>query len=472
MIRRMRKKHITPLPLLLLMLVLAACGRPTPIPIFVTPTPSGPTAVPTIAPLPTETPTLTVTPQPTTPTPAPPTIIPTTGVFGPIIPPDYTLPPTFTPRPTDTPTPGPPTVTPIPLPTLDNSRIGIQIHSRLTDDEWWQMLQRARLHLNVDWIKVQFPWDEMEPDGPGSETEYNRRLERFMQMADGQGLQVLASITKAPEWARPTDQENGPPNDPQTYANFIQGLLNRFGNSIDAIEVWNEPNLRREWNGGTMNGAEYMRLFRPAYETITAWSQQTGHRIQIITAGLAPTIDTEFSADDRAFMREMLAAGLGNYPDVAVGIHPYGWGNAADARCCNPVEGRGWDENERFFFLDNIDAYRQIIVNAGSPTMRMWITEFGWATYDGFNAPPPDGDDFFTYVTEGLQATYTLQAFDIVQNSGAYDFIDVMILWNLNFGTIPDAVSVHRDERAGYSLMRPDGSYRPLYEQLRDILGE
>lgn len=468
----MCKKNLTLFLLLLMMVVLAACGRPTPIPVFVTPTPSGPTAVPTVAVLPSETPTSSVTPQPTTSIPVTPTVTPTPGEFGPIIPPDYTLPPTFTPRPTDTPTAGPPTATPFPAPVLDNSQMGIQIHSQLTDDEWWQMLQRARLHLNLDWIKVQFPWDEMEPDGPGSESEYNRRLERFMQMADGQGLNVMVSITKAPEWARSTNQENGPPNDPQTYANFILSLLNRFGNSIDAIEVWNEPNLRREWNGGTMTGVEYMRLFQPAYETITTWSQQNGHPIQIISAGLAPTVNTETSADDRTFMRQMFAAGLGNYPGVVVGIHPYSWGNAADAHCCNPVEGRGWDENERFFFLDNINAYRRIIVEAGYPNMHMWITEFGWPTYDGFNAPPPDGDAFFNYVTEATQASYTLRAFDIVQNSGNYEFIDVMILWNLNFGTIPDAVSVHRDERAGYSLMRPDGSYRPLYEQLREIMNE
>jgi hypothetical protein len=161
----------------------------------------------------------------------------------------------------------------------------------------------------------------------------------------------------------------------------------------------------------------------------------------------------------------MFQAGLGNYSNVVVGIHPYAWGNAPDARCCNPVEGRGWDDNERFFFLDNIEAYRRIIVNAGYSNMQMWITEFGWGTFDGFGFPPPE--PWLDYLTESQQASYTLRAFDIVQNSGNYNYIGVMILWNLNFGTIPNAAA-QGDERAAYSLMRPDGSYRPLYEILRD----
>ncbi len=472
----MSQKRILLLLCLLTLVALAACARPTPIPVYVTPTPvSGTEAVvePVTAAATDATPggTATVTPSPTASPTLPPGI-----TIGPIVPPEYTLPPTFTPRPTVTPTPGTPTpsatptISPTPLPFIDPARVGIQIHPRVTQDEWRYLLSKAQ-ELGVGWIKVQFEWDLLQPDGPGDESTESQMLELYMQDALMRGFQVMISITRAPDWARSTTEANGPPTDPQALADFIQTILDRdFGRALSAIEIWNEPNLIREWTGAPMTGSEYMRLFRPAYETITRWSSQSGHRIQLITAGLAPTGTSEFSADDRAFLEQMYQAGLANYPDVMVGIHPYGWGNAPDARCCDPVADRGWDDNTRFFFLDNIDAYRQIMRRYGAPpTQQLWITEFGWATYDGlggYPAPQP----FFDYVNEWSQANYTIEALDILQNSGNYNDIGPTILWNLNFALLPGAVSERREEQAGYSLLRPDGSERPVYQILRMAL--
>ena len=83
--------------------------------------------------------------------------------------------------------------------------------------------------------------------------------------------------------------EDGPPQDPQALANFLSGMLTLIGRDVDgqpyvdAIEVWNEPNLRREWRDHAMTGAEYMRYFRPAYSAIRAFSPH----ITIITAAPA-----------------------------------------------------------------------------------------------------------------------------------------------------------------------------------------
>ncbi len=449
--------------LMLMVVLLAACGKPTPIPIFVTPTPSEPTA--TATGMPTLTPTETPTLEALTGTPTPAASPIPTVTFGPVIPPDYTLPPTETPLPSVTPTLGTPTPSPTPPPRLDGSQIGIQIHPRIEQDEWRQMLGRAQ-ELGVGWIKVQFPWDEMEPDGTGSQSVHWRELELYSQNALMSGFRLMVSITKAPDWARPTNEENGPPSDPQTLGAFIAHILDRFGPAIAAIEVWNEPNLKREWTGSTISGGDYMRYFDVAYDTITAWSQANGHPIQIVTAGLAPTGTSEYSVDDRVFLRQMYQAGLANYPGIAVGIHPYAWGNAPLSRCCDPVPDRSWDDDPHFFFLDTIEAYREILVDFGQSNTQLWVTEFGWATYDGFGgvqAPQP----FFDYVTEVSQAAYTIDAINVIRTSGNYNYVGPMILWNLNFGTIQGAVSERREEQAGYSLLRPDYSTRPLYMVLR-----
>lgn len=463
----MSKRTVTSLLLFVAMVFLASCARPTPIPIYVTPTPAGPTAVPTVTTEATQTSTATPTAASPTPSPLPPT--PADGtVYGPVIPPGYTLPPTTTPRPTDTPAPGTatvtptPSITPTPPPGLDPMRIGVQIHPRITREDWEQMMHWAA-ELKVGWIKVQFAWDEMEPDGAGIQSEYWRQLELYMQDALNRKFQVMVSITKAPDWARPTTEENGPPSNPQALVDFINHILSRFGPAIHAIEVWNEPNLKREWTGAPMNGREYMRYFDAAYRAITTWSQQNSHPITVVTAGLAPTGNSEWSVDDRVFLQQMYQAGLANYQGVAIGIHPYAWGNAPSERCCNNVEGRSWDDDPHFFFLDTIEAYRQIMLQYGDADAQLWTTEFGWATYDGLGVEPPQ--PFFAYVNEQLQAQYTIEALDIIQNSGNYDYMGPMMLWNLNFATLPDTVA-RREEQAGYSLLRPDFSRRPVYAAL------
>ena len=328
---------------------------------------------------------------------------------------------------------------------------------------WREMLGRAH-DIGFGWVKIQFSWAEMEPDGPGSQSDYWRQLELYTQDAYRYGFQVMVSITKAPDWSRPTAEGDGPPNDPQALADFIDHILSRFGPAIHAIEVWNEPNLLREWTGFPINGGQYMRYFNAAYRAITDWGQANNHPIQVITAGLAPTGTSDVSVDDRTFLQQMYQAGLNNYSDVVIGIHPYGWGNAPQDHCCNPVPDRSWDDDPHFFFLDNIDAYHQILTNYGDDA-QLWITEFGWATYDGFGVEAPQA--FFDYLNENLQAQYTIDAIDIIEKSGDYPYVGPMMLWNLNFAMLPDAVAVGREEQAGYSLLRPDFTLRPVYTALQ-----
>ncbi|MBN1202867.1 MAG: cellulase family glycosylhydrolase, partial [Anaerolineae bacterium] len=415
--------------LLLASLVLAACGgEPDPIVVYVTPT-----QVSTNTPTGQENSPLIMVYQPSAPDPgagsaaiaylqATTQASPTPGSYGPIVSPDNaaapspTTPPENTPkptrRPTRTPTEAPAKLTPTPsptstlagtpLPTLDADRMGIQINTDLSDDDFYLSLMFAQ-ELGIKWVKFQFAWDLLE-EQPGVLTQTLYRYRLFVQRADRDGFKVMVSIAKAPGWSRNTLDENGPPRDPQILANFLSTMLGEvrvdlFGQSyIDAIEIWNEPNLRREWNGGTLTGQDYMRYFDAAYNAIRA--AEGGSSITIITAGLAPTgvNDGVSATDDRVYLNQMYQAGLGStkYQNIAIGVHPYGSWNAPDARCCTN-SGQGYDVHPTFFFLDNIEDYRAIMEQNGDTTRQLWATEFGWGTYeglvleDGSPAPAPDG---------------------------------------------------------------------------------
>lgn len=470
------------------LLFIAACA-PEPILVYVTPTPAEtaivsspvPTlevATATVELSPTTAPTVTANPPSATPQPNA-----NATVVGAVIGQGYTLPPTATPRPTNTvppPTEGP-SSTPAPtdqppatsttgpkptaLPNLDAARMGIQLDPTLNQTDWNQAVSDIQ-KLGVKWLKVQVAWKSLQPNQAGEIGEDFRRLEIYLETAFNSGLDIMISVAKAPGWARRTNQaEDGPPDNPQDLADFISLMLREFGTSIDAIEVWNEPNLSREWQGAlAFNGTGYMQLFAPSYNAIRAFSPT----MTIITAGLAPTGDNPAvgARNDRSFLQEMYNAGLGQYNDVVIGVHPYGWGNAPDATCCDMTLEPGWDDDRHFFFEDNIDDFRQIMTQNGHASAQLWATEFGWATWEGFPGSAPD--QWMTYVNECQQGNYIIRAFQIGQSR---DYMGPMILWNLNFAMLAGLVD-SGDERAAYSLLTPlnpreRAAYWMIYDAIR-----
>jgi hypothetical protein len=401
--------------------------------------------------------------------------------FGAIVGPNHTLiptetrvPPTNTPiTPTVKPTAGP---SPTLLPGLRSDLMGIQIHPHIDSHDYETVLTYAK-DLGVKWIKIQFYWGLLEK-ATGQYTELYFMLRLYIQRAHELGFKVMISIAKAPGWSRnPVNgviAEAGPPSDPQVLANSLFNMLDQIGYDVygqpyvDAVEVWNEPNLQREWYGHPLTGEEYMRYFRPAYDAI----RRVSPNIVVITAAPAPTGDSQWSTNDRTWLQQLYNAGLASYgSDVAVGVHPYGWANPPDARCC-PSTAHGWDDKPQFFFLDTIEDYREIMVANGHSNAQLWATEFGWATFDGMTttdggsrpADPP-GETYFGYIDQWQQAEYTIRAFEIGQQ---IPYLGPMILWNLNFSTIGGAVD-KSDPQAGYGLLNTNWQPRPVFDYLKRV---
>ena len=419
----------------LLWLILAACVPQTPIPVYVTPTHETQRQVVARVPEATD-----------TPLPAP----------------------TDTATPVFTPTPAPPTATPLPY--LNPADMGTQLHTLLSQEDFRRVSEITE-RLGLGWVKVQIDWKLLQPNGAADTGVDFRRQELYLEDLKRRGHKVLVSVARAPDWARSNREEAGPPDDPQVLAGFLDLMLREFGNVIDAVEVWNEPNLLREWSGRPISGGEYMRYFRVARDAINNYSQRMKSDVNeprqtpvlVLTAGLAPTGNSPWSVDDRQYLRQMYNAGLANLDGVQLGAHPFGWGNAPDSGCCNPVADRGWDDAPQFFFLDTLRNYRDIMLAYGDADAQIWVTEFGWPTWDSLPGDPPE--PFVAYNDKWDQAFHTLRAFQIGQQ---LDYVGPMILWNMNFAWLPHLVNT-RDERAAYSLLVPlEPQERPLYWMLYD----
>ena len=341
---------------------------------------------------------------------------------------------------------------------LSRDAIGIQMLANV-DSSLMSNAVNGLTPLNMGWVKLQASWEALQPNGP----EVSSQLLTFqshVNLLKSNGYNVLVTIAKAPAWARSTTVEDGPPDNLADLNNFINTLLELSGSQIDAIEVWNEPNLNREWNTSVypFTGSGYIQLFDSAYNTIRAYSTD----IIIVTAGLAPTGTSSASVQDRQYLRQMYNAGLANYQNVAIGAHPYGWGNPPDVICCDPFTGRDWDDQPQFFFLNTVATYQDIISSFGH-NAQLWLTEFGWTTWNDLPYEPPE--IWMSYLTTDEQIAYTFRAFEI---GSALDYVGPMFLWNFNFAN--SFTLNNRDEMAGYSLVisDEDNNFQPraLYSAL------
>jgi polysaccharide biosynthesis protein PslG len=361
--------------------------------------------------------------------------------------------PTIDLTPSPTPTPAYP---PYDGPPLRRSDIGIQVHMFGEEQNWlFEHLNR----LDVGWVKVQLSWKLYQPEPGGYHMERIEELDRFIERANGDNIQVMLGLAKAPEWSRSTTAEDGPPADYTLFREFAFFLADRYRGQVAAYELWNESNLRREWHGKRLHGAELVALLREGAAGIRAGDPNA----IIISAAPATTgiNDGQNAVDDRVYLEQMLAAGVGGIVD-GIGVHPYGWANPALSRAGDGTSpAPSHNDHHSFFFRNTLEDYLALLDRYGVNHM-LWVTEFGWGSVDNFDGGPAPGAPFMDYVSEWEQAVYTMDAFALAHEN---ERIGPMMLWNLNFAPLlgPSA------SMAGYSVLRPDGSPRPLYLALQNV---
>lgn len=100
----------------------------------------------------------------------------------------------------------------------------------------------------TDWI-----WEKIETT-PGEYGWNNWQYEDVLQLLAANGIGSLAILKGTPLWcsSRPDLDFPGfwnvPPTDPRLYGRFVYHFLERFGDAIKMIEVYQEPNVSLYWN--------------------------------------------------------------------------------------------------------------------------------------------------------------------------------------------------------------------------------
>ena len=331
---------------------------------------------------------------------------------------------------------------------------GIQVHLPGQDKN---KVFGAVNDLGFGWVKQQVEWKVYEPSRGHIQWS---ELDAMVDAADAHNVRVLFSVVKAPAWARTTTEEDGPPEYYQDYWSFVGAMAGRYAGRVDAYEIWNEQNLRREWNGDTLSATRYVQLLAGAYNAIKAADPAAA----VVSGALAPTgwNDGVTAIDDRVYLDAMYAAGLKNFSD-AVGAHPNGWANSPTAYCCRQEPGvPSHNDHPSFFFRHTLEDYWNIMVRWGDSNVQIWATEFGWGSLDGLGGSPQPGYEFVSDNGLSEQADYLTQAFSL---AGTYDFVGVMFVWNLNFCPVAGAGA----EQCYWGILKPDWSHRPAYDALKGM---
>jgi len=305
--------------------------------------------------------------------------------------------------------------------------------------------------LGFNWVKFQLPWKHFEGGGPGQ----RNWPDDVVGDLNGNGLNILASIVKAPDWARPGNTNlavEGPPADPGAYASFVGEFAARYCGRVQAIEVWNEQNLWYEWGGEALDAARYVRLLAAAYRAIKAACPS----MIVVSGAPTPTGATPPAAiRDTTYLEQMYRAGLRNYSD-AIGVHPSGYGNPPDVTFQQWQAGKYGQASHvsdpSFYFRNTMEQYRNIMVKYGDGNKRLWPTEFGWASTNS----PVAGYEYATYNSEQAQGEYLKRAFEMMRNWG---WVGVPFVWNLNYNK-----SQPGSELAAFGIMD-----RPAYGILQGM---
>jgi hypothetical protein len=320
--------------------------------------------------------------------------------------------------------------------------------------------------MGFNWVKVQIEWKYFEP----VKGQYDwGEIDRLVESCNANGLKLLFSVVKAPKWARPPNTDfsvEGPPANPQDFADFLSAMAARYKGRVQAYEIWNEQNLHYEWGNEPLDPARYVRLLAAAYRAIKA---QDPNAI-VVSGALTPTgAPPPLAMDDFTYLELMYQAGLKYYCD-AVGAHPSGYNVApwvyGGAEACQFIQQQGSgfigpcaSPHHSWSFRSTMEGYRNIMLKYGDGAKRIWPTEFGWASTDGLGAPPAKGYEYAADNTAEEQAQWLVKAYQMGRNWG---WVGVMFTWNLNFGPACGPF----DEKAAFGILLPNWTPRPAYNQL------
>ncbi len=289
-----------------------------------------------------------------------------------------------------------------------------------------QTLATAR-QAGATFVVQLFNWADIEPT---PNYFYWEKPDATLRAAAFYGLRVVARLDRPPAWA--VDEDGVAPWSLDAYAHFVSKVVERYGDRLDGVIIWNEPNLRLEWQDRQPDPVAYVALLRAGYQA----AKGVAPTLPVLAAGLAFTSGGDGNENDLAFLQGFYEAGGRPYFDI-LAAHPYGFDQSPTAP----------PTSEQLNFR-RLELHRAIMVAHGDRDKPIWITESGWRT----RAPQPA--DAWQVVTPTEQAAYMQAA--LTQVATEYEWIERLAFWQLD----------HRGDPYGFDLWAADKAPSLAYAKL------
>lgn len=293
------------------------------------------------------------------------------------------------------------------------------------------------------WVRGSFYWSTIEPN-PG---------EFDWSVAD----RVISALRRRPELqliAVLEDDPPAPPEDASRFAAFAGAFAARYGDDVAAYQIWDEPNLGANWGGGPANPPAYADLLVRSSDAI----RMADPGARILLAGLAPTTETgPQNLSELRYLEQLYVAGTAPSFDVVAG-KAYGFDTGPGDRRVD----------ESVLNFSRLLLLREVMVEHGDGDKAIWVSHWGWnALPDGWTGPP----SIWGETDELTQASWSTQALQRVRKE--WPWVGATVIENLQTaGSLDTAGESRRDDpRWGFSLLRPDGSARPVYTALTEWVG-
>lgn len=189
-------------------------------------------------------------------------------------------------------------------------------------------------------------WNAIQPK---SGTFVWKTLDAVIEAAEASGAKVDYVFGPTPSWAG--DLSTDPPRRLSDFRRFVEALVDRYGDRIDAFEVWNEPNLQSYYTGTSQEMVDMTRVVASAVRSA-----------RVHTRVLAASTTTRTTGSFYNFYSQYLA-----------GLRRAGW----------PVDGFSFHSYPRASGLpaDRIAAvtmFKGMLVLAGAPKLPIYETEINY----------------------------------------------------------------------------------------------
>lgn len=274
-------------------------------------------------------------------------------------------------------TPQPPQLSPSVTSTPRAHELGVSDNlGHLSPEVLNARLQKLK-DAGVRWLRKDIEWRGAEP----VQGRYGWKVnDNTVEAANRFGMKQLLIVGYAPQWAAGPDQSNcatircSPADTPAVIAAFrafVEQTIRHYCGApyeVEAIEVWNEPNLSKYWP--SPNPAVYVKFLEAADQALKA----SGCKMMRVMGGLGD-INCAGCYSSSDFLAGVYASGGSKFFD-AVGNHPY---------IVGPPTAETWQPYK----------LHKIMEENGDGNKEVWATEFAYSS---------------KFVGTELQATYMRSA--------------------------------------------------------------